>query len=598
KEAKRRKLSEEAQEADDLKKRLEIVQDEDDDKVPVIDYQVVVINNKPRYKIIRADDTHQFYISFTTLLKNFDREDLETLWRIVKYIFSTSKPTNFSDEYLLLTLKTMFGELDKHDAIWRNQKSVHGLALVKRWKLLTLCGVHVIILSTVQLFLLVERRYPLSRFTLEQLVNVARLQVEEKIQLFLLVERRYPLSRFTLEQLVNVARLQAKVKAIQDAAAVAHANLYDQIDHPQDIFSNKCGTDVNAMDLIGQQHCTGVLLGNHSCCKSFASRRIPTTVPFTTPTIDPPVIHDDTSLIPTKTPMVSPITSMIPPTAPATHYTSPFIRTDSSDDETPDTPPSPTHEIPPVKVAPPIDSSSKMPLDSFSDALSNSSSSHSSLDHSSPTLPSGPSYKRSRSPTTSVLVSSPVPGALSFVHVDLLPPRKRIRSSDSTMDLKDCLDESSESPAEIDECIAYANALRDERIDARVVVKTVAREEVETSGKGMIEVRVDRVTHLVVSDDIHEPALEEGAIEVTCETLGDLVQRFHDHTMKIPVHRVQVIESIQRDQEYKIVATGQQGAVLSERINELDRDNTRLRGLSAVIMSLIMSLKYEHGVVN
>nr|GFA72601.1 hypothetical protein [Tanacetum cinerariifolium] len=142
KEAKRRKLSEEAQEAHDLKKRLEIVQDEDDDvfveatplaqKVYVVDYQVVVIDNKPKYKIIRADDTHQFYISFTTLLKNFDREDLETLWRTVRDGFSTSKPTNFSDEYLLLSLKIMFGELDGHDAIWRNQKSVHGLALVKR----------------------------------------------------------------------------------------------------------------------------------------------------------------------------------------------------------------------------------------------------------------------------------------------------------------------------------------------------------------------------------------------------------------------------------------------------------------------------------
>nr|GEZ87638.1 hypothetical protein [Tanacetum cinerariifolium] len=48
--AKRRKLSEEAQEADDLRRNLEIVQDEDDDvfvkaiplgqKVPVVDYQV------------------------------------------------------------------------------------------------------------------------------------------------------------------------------------------------------------------------------------------------------------------------------------------------------------------------------------------------------------------------------------------------------------------------------------------------------------------------------------------------------------------------------------------------------------------------------
>nr|GEV42239.1 hypothetical protein [Tanacetum cinerariifolium] len=122
--------------------RLEIVQDKDDDvfveatplaqKVPVVDYQVVVIDNKPKYKIIRADDTHQFYISFTTLLKNFDKEDLETLWRIVRDIFSTSKPTNFLDEYLLLTLKTMFGELYEQDPIWRNKKSVHGLALVKR----------------------------------------------------------------------------------------------------------------------------------------------------------------------------------------------------------------------------------------------------------------------------------------------------------------------------------------------------------------------------------------------------------------------------------------------------------------------------------
>nr|GEV03619.1 putative reverse transcriptase domain-containing protein [Tanacetum cinerariifolium] len=48
-------------------------------------------------------------------------------------------------------------------------------------KLLTSCGVHFIIFSTVQLFLLVERRYPLSRFTLEQLVNVAKLQVKEEM---------------------------------------------------------------------------------------------------------------------------------------------------------------------------------------------------------------------------------------------------------------------------------------------------------------------------------------------------------------------------------------------------------------------------------
>nr|GEW17722.1 hypothetical protein [Tanacetum cinerariifolium] len=127
---------------ENIRKRLEVVEDKDDDvfveatplasKVPVVDYHIVLIDNKPRFKIIRADETHQFYISFATLLQNFNRKDLETIWRIVKDRFSTSKPTNFSDEYLLLTLRTMFEEPDGQDAIWRNQKSVHGLALVKR----------------------------------------------------------------------------------------------------------------------------------------------------------------------------------------------------------------------------------------------------------------------------------------------------------------------------------------------------------------------------------------------------------------------------------------------------------------------------------
>nr|GFA70890.1 hypothetical protein [Tanacetum cinerariifolium] len=57
--AKRRRLCEQAKEAEDLKKQLEVVADEDDDvvveatpigtKVPVVNYEIVMINNKPRY---------------------------------------------------------------------------------------------------------------------------------------------------------------------------------------------------------------------------------------------------------------------------------------------------------------------------------------------------------------------------------------------------------------------------------------------------------------------------------------------------------------------------------------------------------------------
>nr|GEW33755.1 retrovirus-related Pol polyprotein from transposon TNT 1-94 [Tanacetum cinerariifolium] len=117
--AKRRKLNEEVE---DLKRHLEIVPDEDDDvyteatplarKVPVVDYEIINLNNKPYYKIIRADGTHQLYISFLTLLKNFDREDLEALCNLVKERFSTSKPNNFSDDFLLNTLREMFEKPD------------------------------------------------------------------------------------------------------------------------------------------------------------------------------------------------------------------------------------------------------------------------------------------------------------------------------------------------------------------------------------------------------------------------------------------------------------------------------------------------------
>nr|GEX78500.1 putative ribonuclease H-like domain-containing protein [Tanacetum cinerariifolium] len=127
---KRRKLNEEVE---DLKQHLEIVPDEDDDvyteatllarKVPVVDYQIIQLNNKPRYKIIRDDGTHQLYVSFITLLKNFDREDLESLWSIVKERFSTLKPNNFFDDYLLTTLRAMFKRPDGQDQVWKSQRS-------------------------------------------------------------------------------------------------------------------------------------------------------------------------------------------------------------------------------------------------------------------------------------------------------------------------------------------------------------------------------------------------------------------------------------------------------------------------------------------
>nr|GFA58366.1 hypothetical protein [Tanacetum cinerariifolium] len=122
--AKRKKLDEEVEE---LKRHLQIVPNEEDDvyaeathlalKVLVVDYAIYNENNKPYYKIKRADGTHQLYLSFLSLLRNFDREDLEALWRLVKERFTTTKPKNFSDDFLLITLGAMFEKPDIHAQI-------------------------------------------------------------------------------------------------------------------------------------------------------------------------------------------------------------------------------------------------------------------------------------------------------------------------------------------------------------------------------------------------------------------------------------------------------------------------------------------------
>nr|GEW15890.1 hypothetical protein [Tanacetum cinerariifolium] len=83
-----------------------------DEEVPVVDYEIYSKNNKPYYKIIRADGSHQLFLSFLSLLRNFDRENLEVLWQIVKEIFASSKPKNFLDDFLPTTLKAMFKKPD------------------------------------------------------------------------------------------------------------------------------------------------------------------------------------------------------------------------------------------------------------------------------------------------------------------------------------------------------------------------------------------------------------------------------------------------------------------------------------------------------
>nr|GEZ63882.1 hypothetical protein [Tanacetum cinerariifolium] len=116
--AKKQKL-EEKQKAKELKRNLEIVPDDEDDvfvnvaplssKPPkIVDYKIYKEGKKEHIQIIRANRNHQLHLSFSKMLKNFDREDLEVLWKIVKDRFKESQPKEVLDVFLWQTLKVMF----------------------------------------------------------------------------------------------------------------------------------------------------------------------------------------------------------------------------------------------------------------------------------------------------------------------------------------------------------------------------------------------------------------------------------------------------------------------------------------------------------
>ncbi|GJT65563.1 hypothetical protein Tco_1017043 [Tanacetum coccineum] len=261
-----------------------------------------------------------------------------------------------------------------------------------------------------------------------------------------------------------------------------------------------------------------------------------------------------------------------------------------------------------------LDSSSEALLDFHSDALFYFSLRHSLPDHSSLDLSStsaGPSRKRRRSPMTYVPALSLVSKALSPVRADLIPSPKKVRDSDYLADVEvdsresfepsrskgtdvgvdDDIERVDESHSEheidlvhaiIEACFDFADIIRSGMIDVRVVAETVARDAIGTDMRDIVEVRDDRVTHPVVSDDVQEAFQEERAAEGTYETLGSLVQRFLDHTVAIPVHRVQVIEGVQMEQGRRVVGVESAVTALTERIAELEKDNRRLKGTASV----------------
>ncbi|GJQ96979.1 hypothetical protein Tco_0008118 [Tanacetum coccineum] len=179
------KESEEVEEDDEveLKKLLVIKKDEDIaiDAIPlatklpvIIDYKLHKEGLLVHYELIRADGSSKRYSSMIRMLQGIDKEDLESLWRIVKAKHGDTRPENEFERVLYGDLKVMF-EPDIKSDVWRMLQGYR----VTTWKLIDSSGVHFIRFDNLHIFMLVERRYPLTPITITNMLN-KKLQTDHQ----------------------------------------------------------------------------------------------------------------------------------------------------------------------------------------------------------------------------------------------------------------------------------------------------------------------------------------------------------------------------------------------------------------------------------
>ncbi|GJT10371.1 hypothetical protein Tco_0857413 [Tanacetum coccineum] len=197
---------------------MEIISDEEDVTIiaihlavkfqSIVDWKIHKEGKKIYYQIVRADGKSQMYRIFSQMLKKFNREDLEDLYKLVKAKYKSTRPVEDLDLSLWGDLKTMF-EPHIEDVVWRNQQDYK----VLDWKLYDSCGVHSLRMQHVYIHMLVEKKYPLIPSTLT-------IMLEKKLQIDYKSEMAYQLLKFIMKQ------LKKKIKSLLDAIGITTTQVY------------------------------------------------------------------------------------------------------------------------------------------------------------------------------------------------------------------------------------------------------------------------------------------------------------------------------------------------------------------------------------
>ncbi|GJS88491.1 putative ribonuclease H-like domain-containing protein [Tanacetum coccineum] len=151
---------------EELKKMMQIVPVEEvkvevlQVKYPIIYWEIHSEGSKKYWKIIRVSNITESFQRFEDMLKVFDREDLDTLWSLVKERITLAEPADDIEKASWVQLKRIY-EPDKDDTRWKLQRYMHDPLI---WRLYGSCAVHHVSSTRGQdIFMLIEKDYPLLK---------------------------------------------------------------------------------------------------------------------------------------------------------------------------------------------------------------------------------------------------------------------------------------------------------------------------------------------------------------------------------------------------------------------------------------------------
>nr|GEW68743.1 copia protein [Tanacetum cinerariifolium] len=143
-------------------------------KHPIIDWKVHTEGQRSYWKVTRLGGSSASYQFFMDMLKHLDREDLNQLWALVKESLSIRPPTSDKEMELWVELKRLY-ELDDEDQLWTHTQNLMHAPV--EWKLYDTCGVHQVTSKDKEIFMLVEKDYPLRKGLAIGMISY-KLQVE------------------------------------------------------------------------------------------------------------------------------------------------------------------------------------------------------------------------------------------------------------------------------------------------------------------------------------------------------------------------------------------------------------------------------------